>query len=176
MRKLAQWFDSIETGKPFISCKICEKNLPKAGDSWVINKHYHRKECVMEYAICDHCRDQVAGSFSEASKTAIRDFLETQIDWEQRILEWSKLDQPTKRMDHCVACTMPREWTQEFTISAQFRSDGSLIEGALPLLLCGHCVSQITESLSPESRETWNRFIATYFEGPDSQDYHPGIF
>lgn len=176
MRQLAQWFDSIETGKPFVSCKICQKPLVETGVNWVVNKHYHRKECILEYAICEPCRDEVSGRFSDASKAWIRDFLETKIDWQERALEWAKLDQPIKRMDHCVACTMPREWMLGFTISAQFRSDGSLIEGALPLLLCSHCVGQISEGLSPESRETWNRFIAMYFEGPDTPDYHPGIF
>ncbi|MFN4874654.1 MAG: hypothetical protein ACK5JP_12655 [Akkermansiaceae bacterium] len=176
MQRLAKWFDSIETEKPFDSCKICQNFLSETGGNWVINKHYHRKECVLEYAICVHCRDEVSNSFSHDSKAAIRDFLETKIDWQERILEWSKLDRPINRLDHCVACTMPRECMLGFTISAQFRNDGSLIEGALPLLLCSHCISQITESLSPQSRNTWNQFITMYFEGPDSKDYHPGIF
>ncbi|MES2982562.1 MAG: hypothetical protein V4727_09640, partial [Verrucomicrobiota bacterium] len=73
MRQLAQWFESIETGKPFVSCKICQNSLSTASKSWVVNKHYHRKECVLEYAICDQCRDDVAGSFSEASKKIFED-------------------------------------------------------------------------------------------------------
>lgn len=176
MQQLAKWFDSIETEKPFDSCKICQNFLSETGGNWVVNKHYHRKECVLEYAICDHCRDEVSNSFSHDSKAAIREFLETKIDWQQRILEWSKLDQPIKRLDHCVACTMPREWMLGFTISAQFRNNGSLIEGALPLLLCSHCVFPNQRQLvarEPGNMETLHRhvFRRTRFTGLSSRDF-----
>jgi len=176
MSKLMQWFDSLETDRPFEICKVCDQLLPLAADSWVVNKHYHRSECVMEYAVCERCRDNVSNRFSEASKEAIRDFLETNIDWEQRMLGWMELDDQVKRLDNCVACRIPRELTDGFTLSAHFRQDGSLIDGALPLLMCSDCVGTITASLSPESRRTWQDFISEHFEGPDSEDIDLGIF
>ncbi len=86
------------------------------------------------------------------------------------------LENPEKRLDSCVACLIPRDLTDGFTISAHFRQDGSLIDGALPLLMCSSCVATITASLSRESRHTWQKFISEHFEGPDSEDMNLGIF
>lgn len=171
MRDLQRWFDSVETDRAFEMCKVCDQLLPLAADTWVVNKHYHREECVMEYAVCEKCRDEVSALFSDSSKAAIRDFLETSIDWEQRMLDWMTLHNPVERLDHCVACRTARTEMQGFTISAQFRHDATLVEGALPLILCSGCVNVITESLSPESRKVWQEFVSEYFEGPDSEDF-----
>ena len=176
MPELKKWFDSVETDRPFETCKVCDQLLPLAAESWVINKHYHRGECIMEYAVCESCRDGVSGKFSESSKTAIRSFLENSIDWQQRMTEWMLLQNPEERLDACVACRSPREKMEGFTISAQFRQDGSLIDGALPLLMCSKCVAQVTASLSKESRKVWQDFISEHFEGPDSEDIDLGIF
>ena len=176
MPELKQWFDSVETSKPFETCKVCDQLLPRVADSWVVNKHYHRSECIMEYAVCENCRDEVSGKFSEDSKAAIRNFLENGINWEQRMTEWMLLQNPVGRLDACVACRTPREEMEGFTISAQFRHNGTLIDGALPLLMCSNCVAQVTASLSSESRKVWQDFISWHFEGPDSEDIDLGIF
>jgi hypothetical protein len=176
MSKLQQWFDSVETDRPFETCKVCKQLLPLAADSWVVNKHYHRSECIMEYAVCDKCRDSVSNSFSESSKAAIREFLEDKIDWEQRLLDWMALEKPEQRLDNCVACRVPRKLPDGFTLSAHFKQDGSLIDGVLPLMMCSDCVATITANLSPESRKKWQEFISEHFEGPDSGDIELGIF
>jgi|AntRauTorckE6833_2_1112554.scaffolds.fasta_scaffold66750_1 hypothetical protein len=176
MSELSRWFDSVETDKPFKTCKVCDLPLPLAADVWVVNKHYHRSECVLEYAVCESCRDHVSEKFSESSKAAIRRFLETEIEWEQRMLDWMALDRPVERMDQCVACRLPREQMDGFTISAQFNKEGNLIEGALPLLMCASCISQINAGLSEESRKIWQDFIAEFFEGPDTGESNLGFF
>lgn len=176
MPELKQWFDSVETDGPFMNCKACDLPLCLAADTWVANKHYHRGECIMEYAVCADCRDKVSAKFSEDSKAEIRNFLENGISWETRMTEWMLLHDPVGRLDRCVACRTPREETEGFTISAQFHHTGSIIEGALPLLMCANCVSEITASLSADSRKVWQDFIARYFEGPDSEDIDLGIF
>ncbi len=175
MPELMKWFESVETDAPFETCKVCAHPL-EFSETWVVNKHYHRDECVLEYAVCEECRDQVSGKFSEESKAAIRTFLESEIDWEQRMLDWMALENAEKRLEHCVACRIPSFLPDGFAISAQFRQDGSFIEGALPLLMCSDCVARITASLSPESREVWRDFVARHFEGPGTGDIDLGIF
>lgn len=176
MRKLTQWFESVETERPFETCKVCSQLLPLAADSWVVNKHYHRNECTLEYAVCEKCRDETSAKFSDSSKTAIREFLENEIDWENRLLEWMALENPADRLNNCIACSCPRSAAEGFTISAQFRHDGSLMDGALPLLLCSTCIARITDSLSAESRKVWQNFISSHFEGPHSEDIDLGLF
>ena len=87
------------------------------------------------------------------------------------MLDWMTLHNPVERLDQCVACRTARTEMQGFTISAQFRHDATLVEGALPLILCSGCVNVIAESLSPESRKVWQEFVSEYFEGPDSEDF-----
>lgn len=176
MNELARWFDSVETDRPFTSCKVCDLPLPLTSDSWIVNKHYHHNECILEYAVCEACRDLVSNSFSDDSKAAIRKFLETEINWEDQLLEWMKLTDSSERLDNCVACKVPRGITNGFTISAQFTKEGTLIENALPLLMCDSCISKITESLSESSRITWQKFIAEYFEGPENDTPNLGLF
>ena len=175
MPNLLKWFESVETDAPFTTCKVCN-HLLEFSETWVVNKHYHRDECVMEYAVCEECRDTVSETFSAKSKAAIRDFLENEIDWEQRMLDWMALEDSAKRLDYCVACRIPAFLAEGYAISAQFRQDGSLIDGALPLLMCSDCVATITASLSPHSREVLRKFVASHFEGPDSGEIDLGIF
>lgn len=170
-----KWFESVETDMPFDTCKVCTHPLDFS-ETWVVNKHYHRDECVMEYAVCEECRDEVSGTFSEESKAAIRAFLEKEINWEQRILDWMALKNTAERLDDCVACRAPRFLAEGFAISAQFQQGGYLIEGALPLLMCSNCVAQITASLSPQSRKVWRDFVIRNFEGPGPEDINSGIF
>lgn len=176
MPTLQQWFASVETDRPFEICKVCEQLLPLAADTWVVNKHYHRKECIMEYAVCEQCRDGISDRFSESSKAAVRDFLEHHIDWEQRFLDWMELEKPEQRLDSCVSCDIPRPLTDGFTLSAQFNNHGEIIESALPFLMCAGCVAQITAALSPQSKQAWQDFIAEHFEGPDSENADFGFF
>jgi hypothetical protein len=176
MSALARWFDSVETDQPFSSCLVCDIPLPLTSDAWVVNKHYHHHECTLEYAVCETCRDNISKNFSTESKAAIRNFLETEIKWDERILEWMTLPDSVARLDHCVACRIPRHSIDSFTISAQFDQNGNLVENALPLLLCSHCTSKITDSLSQESLKTWRNFIAAYFDGPESDSPNLGIF
>ena len=175
MPELMKWFESVETDAPFDTCKVCTHPL-EFSETWVVNKHYHREECVMEYAVCEECRDEVSGKFSEDSKAAIRAFLENEIDWEQRMLDWMALENPEKRLEHCVACRIPSFLPSGFAISAQFRQGGTLIEGALPLLMCSDCVAKITATISPESREVWRDFVARHFDGPSNGGFDLGIF
>ncbi|WP_411827825.1 hypothetical protein [Luteolibacter sp. AS25] len=176
MHSLTQWFESVETDRPFETCKACDQLLPLAADSWVVNKHYHRRECILEYAVCEKCRDEVSNRFSEESKARIREFLENEIDWENRIIDWMKLENPAERLDNCVACLTHRSLIDGFTLSAQFRHDGSLVDGALPLMLCSTCTGKVSEQLSPESQKVWLDFVSLNFEGPDSDIIGPGIF
>ncbi len=176
MPKLEKWFHSVETDRPFETCVVCEGLLRFTADSWVVNKHYHRKECILEYAVCEECRDRVSGNFSDASKSAIRQFLENEINWEARMLEWMAMEHTEERLDSCVACRTPRDQAEGFTLSAQFRHDGSLVESALPLLMCSRCINQITDTLSPASRKVWQDFIADHFPGPDSEGVDLGFF
>jgi len=175
MRSLAEWMNSEETGEPFSHCLCCKLPLVEIDAPWLVNKEFARGECVLEYAVCQPCRDGVAGQFSEESKEAVRQFLEKEIDWDERTKEFMLSHDLTERFDSCIACRTRREELEGFGISALFDSGASLITGALPLLICQPCIGRMTANLSGQSREVWKTFLAEHFAGPPGDHGFPGL-
>jgi hypothetical protein len=166
MKSMDQWLRCEESGGPFTHCIRCRLPLAEIAEPWLVNKDYHRDECVLEYAICKPCRDATTSMLSEESKEAVRRFLETKIDWNERQREFMLITDETERFDACIACRTLREDSEGFAISALHDSSGEVVTGPLPLLICHVCVAQVTASLSEESRAVWKRFIAEHFAGP----------
>ncbi len=120
----------------------------------------------MEYAICQSCRDGVSAGFSAASKKSVRMFLETEIAWDARIMEFMLAADLTRRFDACIACRTAREDCAGYGISALFDEGGMITVGPLPLMICLPCIGRMTEGLSEKSRDAWRRFLADHFSGP----------
>ena len=160
-----EWLGSEETGEAFSHCLCCKFPLVEIAEPWLVNKEFLRDECVMEYAVCQPCRDRVTDRLSEESKESVRGFLEKEIDWEARMREFMLSHDPAERFEACIACRTPREQMEGFGISALFDSGGSLVTGPLPLLICQPCISRMTESISEESRGIWKKFLAENFAG-----------
>lgn len=159
----------------FSHCVSCRVPLLEIDAPWLVNKDYFRDECVLEYAVCQGCRDRMSGSISEESKTAVRLFLENEIDWEERVAEFMIQPDPVERFTRCIACRTPRGLTDGFAISALFDSGGNLVTGPLPLLICRNCVDRMTALLSDQSRELWRRFLEEHFAGPPDDRAFPGL-
>lgn len=175
MRTMGDWLGSEETGGPFTHCLCCKVPLVEVAALWLVNKEFVGGECVLEYAICQPCRDQVTDQLSAESKGAVRNFLEREIDWDERIKEFMLSHDLVDRFDACIACRTPREALEGFGISALFDSGGSLVAGPLPLLICRSCVARMTAALSEESREVWRKFLAENFAGPPGDSGFPGL-
>lgn len=175
MRTIDEWLASEETGEAFTHCVCCKVPLLEIDAPWLVNKEYLREECVLEYAICQPCRDDVTDRLSEESKEHVRDFLEKEIDWAERMKEFMLAHDATERFGACIACRTPREELDGFGLSALFDSGGSLVTGALPLLVCKSCVTRMTASFSEQSREVWKSFLELNFAGPHSDSGFPGL-
>lgn len=170
-----EWLASGETGVAFTHCVCCKVPLLEIDAAWLVNKEYLRDECVLEYAICQPCRDDVADRFSEESKASVRNFLEREIDWEARTREFMLAHELTERFDACIACCTPRERLDGFGVSALFDSGGALVAGPLPLLLCKSCVTRVLEKFSEDSRAVWREFLELNFAGPPSDGGITGL-
>lgn len=166
MRNLDEWLVSEESGEAFSHCIHCKLPLLEIDAPWLVNKEFHREECVLEYAICQPCRDATTGLISVESKAAVCRFLEEQIDWEERVQEFLMMHDPVDRFMACIVCQTVREELGGYSISAHFDAGGELIIGPLPLLFCKSCVDRMTSLLSEESREVWRKFLAEHFAGP----------
>ncbi len=170
-----EWLASEETGAPFSHCLCCKVPLVEIDAPWLVNKEIVREECVLEYAICQPCRDAVTDRLSEESKEIVRSFLEHKIDWGERMKEFMLAHDLTDRFAACIACRTPREGLNGFGISALFDSGGSLVTGALPLLICESCIAKMTASLSEPCRAVWRKFLAENFAGPPNDSGFPGF-
>ena len=172
MRGLERWLVSEETGESFRHCIQCHLPLLETAGPWLVNKEFRRGECIQEYAICQECRDEVTGRFSEESKEAVRLFLETEIDWAARVRDFM-MDEDS-RFAACVACRKPRDEAEGFGISALFDEGGKPVTGPLPLLVCGSCINRISAALSVETRAAWKKFLEDHFPGPPSGEDQGG--
>lgn len=175
MRSVDEWLCSDETGQAFSHCVSCHLPLLEIDEPWIVNKDYHRDECVLEYAICQQCRDEVTGRLSEESKAAVRDFLEREIDWEARLAGFMAAEGPEERFSCCIACQTPRSQMEGYGISALFDAGGHLVTGPLPLLICRSCIARMTSVLSEKSRGVWTRFLYEHFSGPPDESGFPGL-
>ncbi len=175
MRNIEEWLCSEESGEAFSHCVRCRLPLLELACPWLVNKEFQRGECVMEYAICQSCRDEVSSGFSAASMKSVREFLETQIDWEERVKEFMLAADLGSRFDFCISCRTGRGDCRGFGISALFDEGGEITTGPLPLLICSPCIGRMTAGLSEESRDVWRKFLAEHFAGPpgDSEQW-PG--
>jgi hypothetical protein len=174
MRRLEEWFASEETGEAFRHCVSCRLPLLEIDAPWVVNKDYQRGECVLEYAICHPCRDRMSADIPEATKAAIRGFLEREIDWPARFAEFFTAESELIRFERCIACRSPRESLEGFAVSALFDGEGHAVIGSLPLLICRGCYSRMTSLLCDKGRAAWQRFLAEHFDDPGEDDL--GIF
>ncbi|MBX3743421.1 MAG: hypothetical protein KF712_20720 [Akkermansiaceae bacterium] len=175
MRSISQWLRCEESGGPFTHCVRCRLPLREIAAPWLVNKDYHREECVLEYAICQPCRDVMSAEFSEESKESVRNFLEKEVDWEERQKEFMLMHDDAERLEACISCRKGRGECEGFSISSLFDAGGNLVTGPLPLLVCNGCVGRIMAGVSPESREVWRRFIADHFDGPPDEDGMEGF-
>jgi hypothetical protein len=175
MRSISQWLRCEELGGPFTHCIRCRLPLREIAAPWLVNKDYHRGECVMEYAICQPCRDLISERFSEESKESVRNFLEREVDWTERQKEFMLMHDDAERLDACISCRKERKECEGFSISSLFDSDGNLVTGPLPLLICNRCITKAVEGVSPESRKIWRQFVSEHFAGPPDRDGMEGF-
>lgn len=176
MATLETWLKSEETGESFTHCVSCRIPLLETDMSWLVNKDYFRGECVLEYALCQGCREELSARISEGSKAAVRQFLESEIAWDQRVAEFMMSDDVLLRFERCIACRTPRADLEGYGISALFDSGGEVVTGPLPLLICRPCIGRMTASLSEESRAVWREFLDRHFDGPPDSGGFPGLF
>ncbi len=176
MFSISRWLQSDETDRPFAHCILCEQGLLEIGASWLVNKEFQNDECVVEYAICIPCRDEVGKGIDAESKQAVRHFIADEIDWDSRMKEFMMEADVAGRFDACIGCLEPREGLGAYGICALYDADGDLTVGALPLLICNTCTARMFSKISDSSRETLQKFRKAFLTGDADLDTDLGFF
>ena len=144
--------------RPFQSCTRCGESLSDFDGGYQVSKAYRNGECVVEYALCEHCRTSMMDEFSDESKQRLNDFHQQAVHHQGGI-------------DECSVCGVPRAGgnVEDFVITG-------LCEGLHLLdsiMICGICGEQVQELLSKPTKDTWRRFMDDHFPGPPSLDELP---
>ncbi len=137
--------------RPFQHCTRCGETLNDFQGGFQISKAYKKSECVMEYALCDHCRTQMMEEFSQESKKRLAQFQDEEVNLE-------------RGMDACSVCAAPRssESMEDFVITGICEGDHLLHS----IMICGGCADGVQELISVKTRDTWRRFVNDNFPGP----------
>ena len=135
---------------------------------FIVNKSYVGEECVFELALCSDCREKMHAKLSEESRVAMFDFMHDNVDMESRKNELGTESKTEDYLATCITCHQPRETTQSYTLGAMF-TGAELIKGPFPMLMCSTCEETLGETISDETRNMWDRFIADHFPGPPSE-------
>lgn len=158
-------FHSLESGGPFLFCAACGLSLRDEADSYVVGKSYHRGECVFECAMCDDCQQRLHNESSEESREAIASFMESRIDFEGRIERLCGNLDPEAWLESCAICDTPRVCAERYSIKGLFAGNG-IVFGPAPLGICGRCEDELGLLVSKKTRDVWDDFKASHFDGP----------
>jgi hypothetical protein len=144
--------------RPFHHCTRCGESLADFPGGFQISKAFKKGECVLEYALCDHCRSAMMEEFSDESKRRLSQFQNEQVH-----LDYG--------LTHCAVCGRCRGEgpMQDFVVTG-------LCEGQSmhhSLMMCGDCGDAVQAWISSQTRDTWRRFVEDNFPGPPPCDALP---
>ena len=158
-------FHSHETGEPFVNCISCGLNLDDPELPFLVAKSFRGDECIFEYAICEQCRANMAEEFSQESRQRLAGFFHQRVDLDHRARLAVLGPGPAPWIAHCAACRKSRDEMDSFSIGGLLLGSEILFD-PYPLCLCGQCEEEIQEILSKETRDIWDDFVDTHFDGP----------
>ena len=158
-------FDSHETGAPFAHCFACRLPLEDIGQPHLVSKSFHRGECVFEYSLCEDCRSHLCEEFSEPSQQALAGFFLSRANLFQRSEALTGNWSTEAWLERCVLCNGLRGDSESYSIGGLFLARGILFD-PYPLCICGKCEEEVQECLSKSTRDIWDDFLATHFDGP----------
>ena len=163
------YFNSSETGKPFedrISCGLSLKE--DLGLPYLVAKSFRGDECIFEYAICEHCRANMAQEFSDESQQALTGFFTQRIEHEKRSQLFSSCHLIDPWIQKCAACDTPRRETTTHSLGGILLGE-AMVYDPYPLCLCGTCEEEIQSLLSHQTLGIWDDFVQTNFDCPPGQ-------
>ncbi|WP_107037150.1 hypothetical protein [Brumimicrobium mesophilum] len=162
-------FNSDSDDKPFVACKVCERDLTDSHTPYTIEKAYKRVDegedvTLFEVAICIPCAEKQSKKMSKESKAYIMKMMGGSAFMEKRQNRWDK----NWRDDWKSACLFTDEnikINDEYHIVGQFQ-DGQIIPTMTPFVIGQSYIEEIQENLSIETKEEMDKF-GEQFLGPD---------
>lgn len=136
-------------------------------DMYIINQSYVGTECVFEFAMCMTCREEMNAKLSEQSRVAMFDFIHDHAHMDARIERLGTESDTEAYLETCLTCQRDRKEAAGFTSGAMFTGQ-SLIKGPFPMIICDQCELKLAETVSEQTRDVWEKFVADNFPAPPS--------
>lgn len=168
---MSSLFNSDETDEPFTHCCDCGCDLASA-DMYVVNKSYARTECVFEFAMCFTCREEMNAKLSEKSRVAMFDFMHDNANMETRQKALGNDSEVEAYLESCLTCGKNRHHAAGYTSGAIF-ANNALVKGPFPIIICDTCERTLAETVSEETRNVWDKFVADNFPAPPAEVKSP---
>ncbi|RFC53595.1 hypothetical protein [Brumimicrobium aurantiacum] len=162
-------FNSDTDDKPFIRCKVCDRDLSESQTPYTIEKAYKRVDegedvTLFEVAICIPCAEKQGKKMSKESRAYMMKMMGNASFIEKRQKRWEE----DWRADWKSACLFSDEEIKindEYHIVGQFQN-GKIIPSMTPFVIGQSYIEEIQENLSLETKEEMDRF-GEQFLGPD---------
>jgi len=167
MANIPEEFHSLETGKAFEYCCDCGCELLDSAEMYMVQKCFANHECVMEFALCNKCKEILDGQISSESKEALYDFLFDNTDITENE-EHKSQEESMQQIEKCLTCDKLKKDCSSYTYSGLFIGK-HLIPGPLPMMICDDCQSAMSENMSDHTRDVKNKFYTENFPGPPSE-------
>lgn len=167
MPEIPKNFHSLETDQEFKTCCDCGTELINSAQMYMIQKSFAKNECVMEFALCNNCKEKLDEQISSQSKEAIYDFL---FDNSSLLTttENNTSPSPILQIETCCICAKDRQNCEGYTYSGLFIGT-HLIPGPLPMMICDECQGDMHENMSDHTRDVKDKFYKEHFPGPPTE-------
>lgn len=137
--------------RPFKSCTRCGESLEEFEEGYKISKVYKNGETIFEYALCFHCLEGMMEDSSEESRERLMQF------------QMDRMREGVEGLEDCALCENTRQSLKkpEFALVAGCLGSGMLESH----MICIHCMEEMSELVSKQTRDSWNRFVEENFPG-----------
>jgi len=166
-------FLSTETKKPIERCINCDHDLSLGDRYYVIEKVFKRYpainkvEVLFEYAICQHCYDEMKDKMSKESADNLSAYMMNNTDFmglHQRINQHP--NDPEAWLDQCMIKGTPQAELSEFQMGAFFKGDRLVTDFLPPFMVGNVAMEEMNALLSKETKDEMDDFMDDHFGIP----------
>lgn len=160
-------FKTHVSEESFQNCIACETELLKGNQEYFIEKAYKNGQVEFEYAICNQCAFEMQQFISMESMRKLMEYFQNHIDIAQRVVNMKNTPKPAIEpwIASCLFKNTPVDKTGEYQVCGHFKGD-LLLFSHMPYAISGEAIEEITEILSPTTKEEMDDFMDKHFGLP----------
>lgn len=164
---LPELLHSVEKGRPFEHCLMCNSNLLEDGTQYLLEKAFKGDEVIFEFALCLDCQQNCSDEMSKKSRLRVDAWFSERVDLADRrtgLLKTSS-DEFEPWIDECVLTKKRRSDCSEYQLFAH--CDGpDLLFSYFPYMISGAGMDELVRLLSKQTRDRIDGFTDQYLGMP----------